>query len=168
MQKLFLLLVTCLITYTGFSQEDIDTVPPYLRSKRIPEFKIIQPGGKQFTQKDIPAGKPVVIIYFSPDCGHCKIEAEEIVKAKDSLQHAIFIWVSYKNPKDIAEFYTFTGLNKLSNQIIGRDPDYVVPSFFRVRFTPFVAVYDANGKYMKAYEGGVEIPELVQLLDQFK
>lgn len=168
MQKAILTILISFFSISSFAQTDIDTVPPYLRSKTIPEFKIIQPSGKVFTQKDIPAEKPVVIIYFSPDCGHCKIEAEEIVKSKDSLQQAIFIWVSYKDPKAIAVFYKITGLNKLPNQIIGRDPEYAVPSFYRVRFTPFVAVYDAKGKYLKAFEGGVEMPELIQLVYKVK
>ena len=46
----------------------------------------------------------------------------------------------------------------------GRDPKYMVPAFYRVKFTPFVAVYDKKGLFVKAFDGGAEMPQLLPLL----
>ena len=43
----------------------------YSQSGKIPPFKMIQANGKLFKAQDLPIGKPVVLIYFSPDCEDC-------------------------------------------------------------------------------------------------
>jgi len=37
----------------------------------------------------------------------------------------------------------------------------MVTQFYDVKFTPFSALYDKNGKLLKVYESGIDMPELV-------
>ena len=62
------------------STNNNDTVPPYKKTTKIPEFAILKSDSTWFTNKELPANKPTVIIYFSPDCGHCQLTAQEFVK----------------------------------------------------------------------------------------
>jgi hypothetical protein len=50
------------------------------------------------------------------------------------------------------------------NIIIGRDPEFMLPSFFRPTMTPFVAIYE-NNKLKKIYEKGAEVFELLKNID---
>jgi hypothetical protein len=50
------------------------------------------------------------------------------------------------------------------NIIIGRDPEFMLPSFFRPSMTPFVAIYEQN-KLKKVYEKGAEVFELLKNID---
>jgi len=82
----------------------------------------------------------------------------------DSLTHVNFVWASYKPMSEIEEFYHKYKLDQYKNLFMGRDAEYKIPSFFRVKYTPFVAVYDKKGLFVQAFDGGVEMAELMPLL----
>jgi hypothetical protein len=86
-----------------------------------------------------------------------------LTKNADKFKSVFFIWNSYKEMADIKAFATKYGLDKQSNVIVGRDPEFAIPVFFRPRMTPFVALY-ANGQLLKVYEQGVKVPELLKII----
>jgi hypothetical protein len=88
----------------------------------------------------------------------------EMIKSMDQLKDVNLVWASFKSLPEIKAFYTKFELNKYPNIFIGRDPEYLLPSFYRVKFTPFVAIYDKQGLFMQAFEQGVEMPILLPLL----
>jgi hypothetical protein len=49
---------------------------------------------------------------------------------------------------------------------VGRDPKYLIPAFYQVKFTPFVALYDKQKEFLKAWEMGVEMPELIEFINK--
>ncbi|MFC4232115.1 TlpA family protein disulfide reductase [Parasediminibacterium paludis] len=146
-----------------------DTLAPYLRTKKIPEFAILDCNSNKsdsvwINNKSLPKDKPIVFVYFSPECSHCEYETEEIKKHMDSLHNATFVFVSYHPMEKIKAFYDKYDLGKYTNIVMGRDPKYYIPSFFRVEFTPFVAVYTPQGNFVKAYKQGANITELISLV----
>lgn len=148
----------------GSAQSAIDNRPPYEKNPALPEFRILQTDSTWFSHKDLPASKYTAIIYFSPECGHCQHEAEEIAKHIDSLQQVFFVWASYRDLTDIRNFYQHYQFNKFPNIRMGRDPQYFLPSFFQARYTPFVALYNKDRQFVKAWEMGVEISELQEFI----
>lgn len=162
---LILGMLFCLGTVSA--QMKVDTIPPYKKSLHIPAFRILQTDSTTwFTKEELPKSDYTIVVYFSPDCGHCQYEAKEFVKNMDSLKNTFMVWVSYKSISEIREFYHYYGLDQFSNLRMGRDPMYAVPSFYQVKFTPFIAVYNKRGMFVKAYESGVEMAELNALLKQ--
>lgn len=167
MKSIILLLLTTL-PIIGFSQENNhDTTAPYLKKKTIPDFSILDCHRSKdsvwVSNSTLPKNKPVVFIYFSPECSHCELETEEIKKHMDSLKNATFVFVSYHPIEKIKAFYDKYDLGKYSNVLMGRDLKYFIPSFFRVEFTPFVAVYTPQGNFLKAYKQGANMTELIHL-----
>jgi len=162
--KLFLASLFSTMVLFGSAQSAIDNRPPYEKNPAMPEFKILQTDSTWFTKKDLPAYPYTAIIYFSPECGHCQHEAEDIAKNIDSLQQVFFIWASYRDLTDIRNFYQHYQFYKFPNIRMGRDPQYFLPSFFQARYTPFVALYNKDRQFVKAWEMGVEIPELLQFI----
>jgi len=158
------------IPFVSISQNNnYDTLAPYLKTKKIPEFSVLDCHSTKadsvwINNKSLPAGKPIVFVYFSPECSHCEYETEEIKKHMDSLKNATFVFVSYHPMEKIKAFYDKYELSKFSNIVMGRDPQYYIPSFFRVEFTPFVAVYTPQGNFVKAYKQGADITELISLV----
>lgn len=163
-KKLTLFLFSLIAFMSLNAQVQTDTLPPYKKDNHMPAFKIQKFDNSWLTRDQLPKNVQTVIIYFSPDCGHCKHEAKEIIKHIDKLKTVNFVWISYKPMEEIKEFYYVLGLDKFSNMYIGRDPNYAVPAFYRVKFTPFVAVYDKKGLFVKAFDGGAEMPQLLPLL----
>jgi thiol-disulfide isomerase/thioredoxin len=158
-----LLIVSLFASLTLLAQGNIDPNAPFLKDKNIPKFTLNLTTGKSFSNKQIPKTKYTCIIIFSPDCSHCQEEAAELTKNADKFKSVFFIWNSYKEMADIKAFAIKYGLDKQSNVIVGRDPEFSIPVFFRPRMTPFVALY-ANGQLLKVYEQGVKVPELLKII----
>jgi hypothetical protein len=149
---------------TLFAQGNIDPNAPFLKDKNIPKFTLNLTSGKSFNNTQIPKTKYTCIIIFSPDCSHCQDEATELTKNAAMFKSVFFIWTSYKEMADIKVFATKYGLDKQSNVIVGRDPEFSIPVFFRPRMTPFVALYE-KGQLLKVYEQGVKVPELLKIIE---
>jgi thiol-disulfide isomerase/thioredoxin len=158
-----LFILSLFASMTLMAQGNIDPNAPFLKDKNIPKFTLNLTTGKSFNSTQIPKSKYTCIIIFSPDCSHCQDEAAELTKNADKFKSVFFIWNSYKEMADIKAFATKYGLDKQSNVIVGRDPEFSIPVFFRPRMTPFVALY-ANGQLLKVYEQGVKVPELLKII----
>jgi thiol-disulfide isomerase/thioredoxin len=160
MKKYLLFSILTLITTIAFAQKDRDTIPKYLKSPFIPAFKIVQTNGTNFTKDSLPAEKPLIIMYFSPDCGHCQIQTKDMLDSMQYLQSATIMLVAYKKMEELIEFSNHYELSKFSNIHIGRDPKYFLPSFFNVKFTPFIAIYNKKGEFVKAFEQGASVIQM--------
>ena len=147
--------------------QDYDTIPPYQKdSLHIPAFTVLQTDSSFTNDKKIPKDKPVVIIYFSPECGHCQITADEFSKKMWEMKNIFFVWVSYYPLPEIKEFAKKFNLQQFNNIIIGRDPNYTIPSYFRVKFTPFMAVYNKEHHLIQTYQQGAQADTLINLLKE--
>jgi thiol-disulfide isomerase/thioredoxin len=143
-----------------------DTIPPYQKDSIIPAFSILQTDSTWFNKEALPHDKPVVIVYFNPECGHCQLTAHEFEQKKNKLKDVFFVWVTYDTSfNEIISFAKEYKLLKANNIIVGRDPKYYVPSFFRVKFTPFMAVYDKNGRLLQTYDAGTDPDTIIKLLN---
>jgi len=156
-------IVSLMSVLTLSAQSNIDPNAPFLMDKNIPKFTLNLTTGKSFSNTQIPKTRYTCIIIFSPDCSHCQDEATELTKNADKFKSVFFIWNSYKEMKEIKDFATKYGLDKQANVVVGRDPEFSIPVFFRPRMTPFVAIYD-KGQFLKVYEQGVKVPELLKII----
>lgn len=166
MKKRILSILFTLLLVTGFAQDKTEDKAPYLKDASIPAFTLLLPDSSWFTREQIPEKYAhTLIIYFSPDCGHCQHEAKEIVRAMDSLRNTFFVFAAYKPLEDISGFASYYGLDKFENVRIGRDPKYYIPSFYRVKFTPFIAAYNKKGLIEKVWDPETApVPEVTELI----
>jgi len=165
MKHLFtFLLFGCIYSITH--AQDNDATPPYQKDSLIPAFSILQTDSTWFNKEALPRNKPVVIIYFNPECGHCQLTAHDFDKKKNKLKDVFFVWVTYDTSfNEIKSFAKDYNLVNEKNIKVGRDPKYYVPSFYRVKFTPFMAVYGKNGKLIQTYETGTDPDTIIKLLN---
>ena len=140
---------------------------PYKKDLQMPRFSILLPDSSSFTPEQIPEKyNHTLIIYFAPDCGHCQHEAKAIVQKMDSLKTVFFVFAAYKPLEDIRGFASYYGLDKFENVRVGRDPRYYIPSFYRVKYTPFIAIYNKKGILEKIYDTETTpVPEVGELID---
>ena len=167
MKKTFLsliLIIFSLTTVLAQNSKTVDTIPPYKKNPSIPEFKIVTPDSLWYAKENVPQNKPFVIIYFSPDCGHCQFEAKELIKHSEDFKNVTFLWVSFHPLVAIKAFAAQYGLDKFPNMIYGRDPKYFLPSFYKVEFTPYMAVYNTAGSFVKEFREGAKPEELLEIV----
>jgi thioredoxin-related protein len=164
MKKLSLSLASILMTIVSFCQADSALLAPYQRFPTIPPFNLLKVDSiSHFTKDDLKKNKPVLIILFNPDCDHCKHETEEIIKNIDELKD-IQIIMSTNMPFDMMKtFYEKYDLEKFENIIVGRDFQFILPSFYQIKFMPYLAMYDKKGNLVTTFQGSMKIDDLVKV-----
>ena len=151
-----------------------DSTPPALRARALPDFKVltdvIKKDGKQdsiwFTNDSFPSKKPIVFVYFSPECGHCQHEMKEIEKNMDSLKNAFFLFVCNSRflIDSVKSFEAKYNTAIYPNMVLGKELTYFLPVYYNIGFTPYMAIYDTKRNFVKAYDQGTTMPELIKLL----
>jgi thiol-disulfide isomerase/thioredoxin len=141
-----------------------DTLAPYQKTPYIPSFSILTPDSTWFRRVDLEEKKPTLILYFSPDCGHCQTETEEIISKMKDLKNLQIVMITSRPYADMINFSNHYKIDRFRPIKIGTDPARMVTRFYDVRFTPFSALYDKNGKLIKVYKSGIDLPELVNLV----
>lgn len=162
MRFLITTVLLCSIAAHTHAQQ-LDTIPAYRKDSMLPAFSILQTDSTWFVYAQVPENMPVVVIYFNPDCGHCHLTASEFYKKRKQFNDVFFVWVSYMDLGMIKTFAADYKLADAKNTCIGRDPNYFLPAFFKVTYTPYIAVYGRNRKLLKTFDGGTE-PETVYAL----
>ena len=160
-----LLLFFSLIIMVGCTQaqivkQDITKIPP---------FKILRPDSTYFTPANLKKDKPVMIIYFSPDCSHCQhlvYEMKPEMKQLGDIQIVMVTFTDFTMLKMIKNFTRDFDLAKYPNITVGTEGHtYVVQQYYQVRTTPYIAVYDHKGKLVKAYD---KVPSMNELIATVK
>lgn len=167
--RIILLLFFVIAILPAHSQNDhqhtiSDTVPQFLKTKTIPTFSLQLPDSSWYFNTSIPSKKQVCILYFSPDCGHCQLETEEIISKTEKLKNLHIVMITSRPFDEMVAFAEKYKLNHFSNIVIGRDPSKIITRFYDVKFTPFSAIYNKKGKLIKYYEKGIKMDELITLL----
>ncbi len=142
-----------------------DTLAPYQKQNTIPTFSLQKTDSTWFFNSDLQEKKAVLILYFSPDCGHCQLEIENLIANMSKLQNLQIVMVTSRPFQDMQNFATRYKIYKFPTITIGRDPGYHITRFYKVEFTPFSALYNKKGKLEKVYKKGIDMEELIKLVN---
>jgi thiol-disulfide isomerase/thioredoxin len=159
---LSILISTSLSAQTDTATAAQDTVPAYKKTPYIPSFKILMPDSTWFTKTDLQPKKPTLILYFSPDCGHCQTETEGLLSKMKELDNLQIVMITSRPFEEMRNFNDHYKINRFPAIKIGTDPARFVTRYYDVRFTPFSALYDKKGMFVKVYEKGVDMEELIK------
>ena len=160
-----ILSLLALVLFASASQaQTYDSIPPYQKDSTLPRFLLLNEDSTWFNTAQLPKKTPVVFIFFNPDCSHCQHEAEELVKSMNKLKKIDFIWTTYQPTfAEIKAFADQYGLSKFKNMHFYKDPNYMVPSFYRLQMTPYMAGYK-HGNLVKTWTAGAKPEELAEAL----
>ncbi|GAA4922276.1 TlpA disulfide reductase family protein [Mucilaginibacter defluvii] len=135
---------------------------PIRNTEKLAPFKILTTDSTYFSYKDLKPGKPVMLIYFAPDCGHCHDLMKELkpqFKQLAKVQVVLVTWTKYESLKP---FYKEFELAKQPNFKVGTEGyDMPVQKYYQIAQTPFTILYDKNGKLVKAFPKAPKADELL-------
>ncbi len=138
-------------------------------AQSIPSFKMLLTNGKTFGEKDLPKGKPVVIIYFAPDCEHCQTLMNAVFKTISSFKKVEIVMVTFKPLNEVVDFEKNYQVYKYSNIIVGSElPVFFFKTHYNLMNTPFTVIYDKQGKYIYSYKKETPIDDLVNRVKMLK
>lgn len=156
------LLVFSLFFFQGVAQQTLATLAPYQKNPKVPEFGILSKDSATWiTDQTLKQGKPVMIVLFSPDCDHCVKFAEEMRKDYSRFTGIEIVMTTYQPITKMNEFSKKLGLDTYRNIYFGRDVKYFFGPFYKLKSTPFVALYDSSHKLITAYDGGAPTAKII-------
>ena len=130
----------------------------------IPPYHILTTDSVYVTPADLKSNKPVMIIYFSPDCPHCQHLMYELKPKMKDLKNIQVVMITFvQQIRAIKVFYNDYNLENYKNFTVGTEGyTYVVQKYYQVGSTPYIAIYDKNHKLVKAYDKAPTVKELVE------
>ena len=139
---LFNMLISC----NSFSQKPL-----------LPNFKITKTDGNIFTNQEVETGKPLLIVYFSPECDHCQVFMKSFFKRVDEFKETKVFFITYLPLDRLVKYESEFPVNKYKNIVAGTEGmSFVVRNFYEIKEMPFAILYDKKGKMIGKYER--EIP----------
>ena len=140
-----------------------DTLKPYQKYPTLPAFNImLMDSSTIFNTFNIPEGKPTAIVFFDPNCKHCKHSIGGLLKVMDSVKDVQFYFITPMHDMGaLRSFYADYHMADFKNiQVTGRDYEFFFLSYYRVKSFPAVALYDAHKKLLKLLDGEFTASEI--------
>ena len=136
-----------------------------MNSQTIPPFKMTLSNNKIFNGTDLPKGKPLVLIYFDPDCDHCQKLMAELFKKINSFKKAEMVLITFKSVTEVAAFEKKYTTNKYANMKVGTEGTlFYLKNYYKLVKMPFTALYDSKGNYKYSYRDETPVDDLISRL----
>lgn len=157
----YILIPLCLLF---FSKTEVNA-----QSGKLPPFSILQPNGKNYRAQNLPFEKPIIIIYFSPDCEDCLVFMDKFFKRANDFRNASVVMISYFPIKDVAKFALKYKATNYKNITIGTEgSSFFIKDYYKIMELPFLALYDKDGNIQTSYQRNIPLNELSNKLLKLK
>jgi thioredoxin-related protein len=135
-------------------------------SQTLPPFKMYRSDKTIFSAAELPKTKPLILIYFDPDCDHCQKLMKELFQKIDAFKNAEIIMVTFKPIEEIAAFEKQNNTQKHSNIVVGTEgTGFYVRNYYGLVTMPFTALYDKNGNLKYSYRKETLVDDLIKRLN---
>src|SRR5258705_3595949 len=136
-----------------------------VNSQTIPSFKITLSNNKTLNAADLPKGRPLVLIYFDPDCDHCQKLMTELFKKINSFKKVQMVLVTFKPITEVAAFEKKYGTRNYPNMKVGTEGTlFYLRNYYKLIKMPFTALYDKKGNYNYSYRDETPVDDLINRL----
>lgn len=127
--------------------------PPFKKSPTVPEFYLMRPDSTIVSKEDLKKHRPVLMMYFSPECDHCKRQTEFILANYEKFKNIEIVMATFQPFGQMKDFVTHYKLADYANFKVGRDDKFFFVPFYKLTSLPFLALYDKNGNLITTFEG---------------
>ena len=142
---------------SAFSQQTF-TMPDDL-----PNFKAQMTDGTVLEKSSMHFDKPLVFVYFSPDCEHCQLFTKDLVKNINSFKGSNILMLSFMPIETVKKYQTDYKLEAYSNIKLGTEiPIFTFRNYYRLQQTPFIGLFNKKGKLVKSYKISPPIEDLAK------
>src|SRR5690349_18242126 len=130
-------------------------------------FNVTLINNKSLKAYELKKNEPVMLMYFSPECDHCKDLTTEIVKNVKSLGDKKLIMITYFPMAEVKKFANDLSLQKYPNIIVGTEGmTLVVQKHYNIRTFPFVVLYNKAGKMTKMFREQAPAADIIKAMQQ--
>jgi len=134
--------------------------------KDIPSFRIQLQDGKYFNAAELEKNKPLLLVYFDPDCDHCVLFINDLLKNINLFNGVQVVMITYVPLSQTKKFIAQAGLNQYPGIKVGTEgTTFVVRYHYDIVQFPFLALHNTTGSLIATYES--EVPTTQQLAGMF-
>lgn len=138
-----------------------DSIPAHLAGLPFPDFKLELADKSNFYTDNLPKNKPIIIMLFSPECNHCREQTKGILQAINSFRKVHIVMTTALPYDKMKAYYDEMKIATHKNITMGRDVLFFFSKYYRSHYIPFIAVYNRKRELIATYDGGVDLPTLI-------
>ncbi len=122
---------------------------PYLKNPGFPPLRLLKVDSVHYiTKDDIKKNHKILLMFFSPECEHCKHQTQDILADFNKFKDIIIVMATFQPFDEMKTFYSYFRIADHSNILMGRDEKYMLPPFYRMKSLPYLALYDKKGQFI--------------------
>jgi len=122
------------------------------QSNKVPPFRMMMANNKVFMAEDFPVGKPMLIVYFSPECEDCHVFIEGMLNRIADFKNVSIAMVTYMTGDIVTKYVIKNSLTMYTNIYVGTEGNTLfLKNYYNIVTFPFVALYDKNGNLIVKY-----------------
>jgi len=134
-------------------------------SQSLPPFKMYRGDKTIFSAAELPKTKPLILIYFDPECEHCQKLMKELFQKIDAFKKAEIIMVTFKSVEEVAAFEKLHNTQKYPNIVVGTEGvGFYLRNYYGLVTMPFTALYDRKGNLNYSYRKETMVDDLINRL----
>jgi thiol-disulfide isomerase/thioredoxin len=162
------LLIFLFIGWTIFTAFRVpSTIKTGLEGRLLPSFDLLLTDSTtHLNTADIPTGKPIIVIGFSPWCVHCQAETRDILKNIRQLSNVRIYYVTAFPFSDMQIFYKHYNLSQHPNIVMGQDAKNFYLSYFKTSGIPYTAVFDSKKRLKTVFAGEADAQKLAKIASE--
>lgn len=135
------------------------------QSTSLPSFKLDQANGTVFNSQRIVAGKPVLMVYFSPECDHCIVFMKDFFKRANEFKKLTVLFITYLPLDRVVKFASDYNILKYPNITLGTEGmKFIVRNHYGIQNMPYAVVYNKDRKFIAKYEREIPIDDILNKL----
>ena len=136
---------------------------------KLPPFKIMLTNGQVFNATQLPMGKPIVVIYFDPECHDCQALMGQLFSQTKSFQKASLAFITNASINQVITFADKYKVANYKNMVVGTEgANAPIGQYYKYPQMPFVALYDKNGNLQTTYKKTIPMADLVARFSKLK
>jgi thioredoxin-related protein len=134
-------------------------------AQTLPAFQMKLSNGKIFSSSEISHKKPLILIYFAPDCEHCEALMKQIFSQINTFKNTELVLVTFEPLLVLPAFEKEFQTAKHPNIKVGSEVHALyLQKYYQLQHTPFTALFDKNGKLIVSYKDYTPLNDLIKKL----
>lgn len=163
-----ILIMLCLLPAFDCVAQKSGKAKSYTDNPAIPSFEILLKDGTVFNTDSIPAGQPVVMIFFSTDCSKCRMFVRELQSNYAPLKDTRIYMATPMSMDGALLFAHDVGLDFFKNITWGVDHKNFVKPYYDISTLPAAVVYDSNKQIVQRFNGNFTAAEVIKAVENTK
>ena len=169
MKHVKILIVSVVLGFLGYmtyaiSVKYVEKESLRTRVSTMPDFRFERLGDGTFTDGDLVANRPLILIYFNSACEYCRMEARRIKEKLGTFNAFQLVFVSTEEKAEIENFAEVHGLSGHPNVVFLQDANMEFSKIFGINTVPAAYLYDKDRRLIKEFRGAVGIDSMLEAL----